>query len=200
MDAGPRSTDDPPEAGTPNLRTCIVVVLVAVSCAGEVDPNPSVHVDRANPGPAELPGALLAEPVAWTRWTLLAAATLGASAFLVARRRRRDAPPAPAAVVAPVEPAHVRALERLARLKTSDAAFHADAAEILRDYVARRFDLRVRERTSEEIVAAVPAGAARLREVLSECDLAKFARAASSDEDRVRLVEAATAFVRETSA
>jgi hypothetical protein len=117
----------------------------------------------------------------------------------------------PAPVAAPPAPASVspesRALGRLAALEArepNDAAGVAhdvvEVSSIVRDYVVERTGVRARERTTDEArVATAPAlgapRAARLGDVLSRCDLVKFAGAAAGASGRADLLASARGFV-----
>ena len=155
------------------------VEIVPVLPAG----NPSLRDIRdvepaPGPGPLPLFGAGLA-------LALLAAALL--------RRRPRPAgdaepEPAPPAPSAPPDP-YATALERLALLERErrpergEVAEHYEAvADTLRDYLEAAEAIPARERTSTELLWALPpklteAGLRRLADqVLAEADLVKFAR------------------------
>jgi hypothetical protein len=148
------------------------------------------ELDPAAPGPPELPTAPPARRVPWFAW---AAVALLAAAAAIALRRREPAAPAPA----PAPPPHETALARLRELRSKppEEAIVA-ASAVVRGYVAIRFDVRAPERTTEEVLAAVPALAA----FLGPCDLVKFAAHRPTDAERARLLDLAEAFVREAAA
>jgi hypothetical protein len=132
------------------------------------------------------------EPKLFPWWLLALVAAAVAIGLLVwwwIRRRRRPA------VVAPVDP-YVRAQREFNRLETMglvDAGertrFIALAVEVLRDYMAARYDEASLALTSRELAAAVRRRATipheQLMRVLHEADLAKFA-AFSLTEERAR--------------
>ncbi len=172
-------------------------------------------LDPESAGAAELPGDPLPPPrppFPWARWAAAAAAALavfaGAAALLARRRRRRRRAAEPQSEPFPPEPdpPHVRALERLDRLKTMDPrtdaeneAFHVEAAAILRDYVAERFTVRANEMTTEETLRSFhllePRRGSDLSDALRRCDLVKFAAHAPDASDRGRVIEAAGSFI-----
>jgi hypothetical protein len=122
----------------------------------------------------------------WLVWPLaLLALGLAGLGLHVWRRRRRSrmAIPAP-------EPAHLLALAELERLerrlpadRPGNEEFYVRLADILRQYVARRFALSAPTQTTEELLAAadrtggpLAAGGQLIGRVLARCDLVKFAR------------------------
>jgi hypothetical protein len=119
---------------------------------------------------------------AWVWWLAAAAAAL--AAFLFWRRRRRR--PAPAAAARAPRDAYREARERIAALGAEpadpEAATLAAAGigEALRGYLTDAWRIAARERTTLELLPALPAAAAPERAalggVLAVSDLAKFAR------------------------
>jgi hypothetical protein len=115
---------------------------------------------------------------------------------------------------APLQPAHVLALEALQRLQQQDLSsrqrldeFYVRLSGILRCYVGQRFGLRALEQTSEELLAAVRATGGSmathhglLHTFLQHCDLVKFAQHWPSPDNIRQDVERATAFVTQTAA
>jgi hypothetical protein len=163
-------------------------------------------VDRAEPGPPELPGDPPAPPTSRWPWVAgAAAAILAAAAFVAARARRRPvAPPSGDVVPAARGPSAAdRALARLeeirARAPGGEARARADVAEacdVVRAFLVEDFHISAFELTSEEILGELPPD--RLAPVLSACDAVKFAAASPNESDRMRLLDDAAAFVRES--
>jgi hypothetical protein len=163
------------------------------------------------PGPAELPGEPLAEPFPWLRWSLVLAGGLLALLLLLWYLRRRARRPRPVQVAPPVAP-HVRALQRLHRLREKQPAtpdevqaFYVEASAAVREYIEEQFSVRAPEMTTEEFLNAPQTARAlqathrtMLSEFLAHCDLVKFARHTPTEKDRERLLEAAARFVMET--
>ncbi len=182
----------------------------------------SLHVqpalDPKAPGAPEGPGPLPTQPFPWVRLGLL-----GLLAFLVGsigttlvlrRRRRLAAAPVPVAPPTPDGPAPDAAASRaLAGVRAREAktpdercAQVVESAEIVRAYVAARFGVPARERTSRELVAALVAtesvddGAkVALAHVVGPADFVKFADRAPSPDERTRVLDAADEFVRRTA-
>ncbi|TAH34435.1 MAG: hypothetical protein EYC70_15960 [Planctomycetota bacterium] len=174
-------------------------------------------LDRAAPGPAELPGEPLAQPSRRRQWWWAGAIGLAALALaLWSWRRRLRPPPAPPPVVSipASDPPQVRAWQRLQRLAEQQPrsageidAWHVEAASLARDYVGERCALRAAEMTTEELRAALEAARVLhrrhqelLASVLAQCDLVKFARHAPPASERERLLETVAAFLRATGA
>ena len=171
--------------------------------------TPALHSDP--PGPVELPGEPLAEPFPWLRWSLVGGAALLVLGLLAWYLRRRARRPRPAYVAPPMAP-HVRALQRLQRLReqapqTAEEiqAFYVEASAAVREYIEAQFAVRAPEMTTEEFLAAPqtaralqPGHRAMLSEFLAHCDLVKFARHLPTAGDRERLLDAAARFVMET--
>jgi hypothetical protein len=136
--------------------------------------------------PAELPPP----PFPWKAAGIAALllALLAVALFLWNRRKRR----APAAAVVPSGPPvppHELAYRELERLLASGLLragkikeFHVELAEIIKRYLAGRFGIDTREKTSEEVLDAMkqarvgtgPMGL--VREFFAETDLVKFAK------------------------
>lgn len=143
-------------------------------------------LDPGNPGPPELPG----EPPPRRGWFfgIAGALALAAILFVALRRRKPKLPaPPPEAQGPPSPPAHERALLRLKR------ASLAEAADIVREYVAEAKGIRALEMTTEQLLAALPA----LAGVLCPADLVKFAAHEPTEAERESVLASAEAFVRE---
>jgi hypothetical protein len=168
-----------PKGGGPERRVTAAGFRIRVKPA----------LDPEDPGPPELPG----EPppsrgwVWWGSGALLAA--VAAVLLLALRRRPRGEAPLPAAPAAPPVPPHERAL---ARLRAAE-----EAAEVLREYIAEAKGVRALEKTTEELLAAVPSKA--LADVLMPCDLVKFAGRALNEPERAHVLASAEAFLREAA-
>ena len=163
-------------------------------------------LDPTAPGPAELPAAPLSGA---TPWAALLATALGAMALLLYVRRLRKPLRTPEVQPGVSEAApgpHVRALERLERLRAQQPAGHdelqayyLEASGLVRDYARERFALMTAVLTTEELLARSTHRAV-LAEVLGHCDLVKFARHAATAPERKSMLNGAETFVRETSA
>ena len=84
-------------------------------------------------------------------------------------------------------------------------AYYVEAAELMREYVQARFDLRACEMTTEELVGhdttqrVLETGQrGTLFHFLKHCDLVKFARYTPPPPQRKEMLERAEGFVLET--
>lgn len=163
------------------------------------------------PGAVELPRGPFAAPFPWRFWSLMAALGLAFSAlgfYYVSRRGRvEDRLPEE-----PPCPADLRALASLASLREQEPSgfeeLRADAVEtsaLLRAYLAERFSLDTRERTSEEVLAnpqtelaLPPRQREGLQDLLRAFDGVKFARHAPASDERRQQLQALERFVLET--
>lgn len=129
--------------------------------------------------------------------------------WLLARRRPRGAPPPP-----PPRPPEEVALEKLEALGCTTLLeeglhkeFHVLLSEALREYLGGRYGFYALESSTEEILAELdrgrlPRGAAlfsRIRALLTETDLVKFAKAVPAPEESRDLLDQAVAVVHATT-
>lgn len=166
-----------------------------------------------SPGSAELPGELLPKrsTFPWLPWSGGGAAVLAGLVLLFWHLRRR-AERLGAMPAVPIVAPHVRALERLQRLRMRQPnsaseidSYYVEASALMREYIGERFAMRVQERTTEEFLTAPQTAQllkhshrAVLEEFLTRCDFVKFGRHAPNAPDREKLLEAAERFVEET--
>lgn len=153
------------------------------------------------PGVPELPGGPLRPSRApWLGIGLGLAVLLGLG--ITAARRRRPRPVAEPAAEEPPAPApHEIALERLARLGANGAAVAA-VTEVVRAYVADRYDVPAPFLSTEEVLAAdgIEEDAAdRLARLLALGDRTKFAAHAATPSERQAHLKDAERFVRRTA-
>jgi hypothetical protein len=144
-------------------------------------------------------------PLWWALGALCALAALGALAFRLLNRTRRQA-------ARPPRPADEVALEALARLridglleKEEHVEFYVRLSCIVREYLENRFHLRAPEMTTEEflqVAQRAPELSQKHRQLLgqflSEADLVKFARHRPEAEDALRAYDAAKEFITST--
>jgi hypothetical protein len=142
----------------------------------------------------------------WLLWAGVALGVLlvGVTAFVV--HRRRSARPLPL-------PAHewaLRELERLAGRRPQSGqeveAFHTALSLVLRRYLERRFQIPAERQTTAEFLEAVQRSSeltaeqqSTLRELLTQCDLAKFARVWPSAEECHALVRRSRELIETTA-
>src|SRR5439155_15544120 len=85
--------------------------------------------------------------------------------------------------------------------------FSTLVSQVVRHYLQLRFDLQAPRQTTAEFLTAVrgdprlsPADRELVRDLLEQCDLAKFARSGLSGGERATLITAARQLVEQTSA
>jgi hypothetical protein len=137
-------------------------------------------------------------------WPLLAAILMAAAWYAWRRYRRERMRPPPAIVIPPYR----RALERLRGaldLIHDPERFTVVVSDALRVYLEERFALHAPERTSEEFLAEIQAGAVLtplqqglMSDFLTRCDLVKFARYEPREPELRELCDAAIRLVEET--
>jgi len=148
-------------------------------------------------GPKPIPTPLL-----WA-WCLAGGAALAVPLYLVWRRWIRR----PTVVLLPYQIALAR-LEEARRLMQPEYAreFSTEVSEIVRTYIAVRFEVRAAHRTTEEFLhdllampeALLGSHRALLADFLRHCDLAKFALWVLSYEEMERMLLSALDFVLAT--
>lgn len=142
----------------------------------------------------------------WLLWAALALGVmlLGVTAFIVGRRR---------GVKPPALPPHEWALRELERLAAccpasgpESEAYYTALSGVLRRYLQGRFQIPAERQTTAEFLEAVRKASEltveqqnALAEMLTRCDLAKFARVWPSAEECQGLVTRARGYVQETA-
>lgn len=154
--------------------------------------------------------ATLADYKTWIISILLGLAILGLMLYLLYFRKTAPAPPPPPPIP---DPAHIIAFRSLDKLRSSapevDKAYYSALDHILREYIENRYDIPALERTSSEVVSllqneGIPDND-ELRDLLSQVDMVKFAKAELPQErrassfDRVREFVDRTKFIAPTS-
>jgi hypothetical protein len=186
-----------------------LLTVKSVAPAGDSLQLADIHDEESMPRP--FPWAL---PVALA---LLAALVWALRTWRkhVAALRARPVPPPPAPVITAAEAALARleALQRERNMRREAGDDHEarrfafTLSEILREYMAARFGIDALEATSSELLtraatltphALAPERHDWLRDFCDETDTVKFADAALSAADEVRLLEDVRAFVRNT--
>ena len=159
-------------------------------------------------------------PIWWWgifRWVLLALAIAGVGVggyylitYLKSRCRNKQEKELP---IIPLRPAEEVALEKLDLIREQKIwqqgqvkEYHTQLTDVVREYIARRFDVSSTEQTSDETLRAMRPLLnqqkdlyEQLRKMLSLADLVKFAKwTATPDENEISLRNAYT-FVKETT-
>ena len=159
-------------------------------------------------------------PIWWwgfLRWVLLALAVAGVGVggyylitYLQSRMGKRDED---AVAAEPLRPAEEVALEKLDAIREQKIwqtgqikEYHTQLTDVVREYIARRFEVSSAEQTSDETLRAMRPLLSdkkdlyeQLRKMLTLADLVKFAKwTATPDENELSLRSAYT-FVKETT-
>ena len=170
--------------------------------------NSSALIVPATPDAAVIPhlrppkGLLDLAGTPWWLWAVAALLLLAAViAFIVWRRRNTPPPPEPAPPT-PGERVRTRLREALALINTP-LPFCTELADAMREYLDAHFQLRSTDQTTEELVAAlhrcmmVSTDQRKwIADFLSQCDLAKFAKARPPMTELLRLQNTALGFVQ----
>lgn len=143
---------------------------------------------------------IMREPISWTDYlwilNILGVLVLIGLLWWYLRRRNRKESYDSALKEVPVvddRPAHVIALEALEKLdreelwrQESSRIFHSKLTRIMRDYLHRRYDVPIREKTSSEISDVLKTTAIsrelliEIEEILNVADIVKFAKGTST--------------------
>ncbi len=133
--------------------------------------------------------ATLADYKAWIIAFVLALAFIAILLYLFYFRKTEPAPPPPPPIP---DPAHVIAFRSLEKLRgqvaLEDKDYYSALDQILRGYLENRYDIPALERTSSEVVSllrneGIP-DSDELRDLLSQVDMVKFAKAELPQERR----------------
>lgn len=158
-------------------------------------------------------------PIWWwgiLRWVLLAIGIIGAGTgiyFLIRYIRKRIATKGVQETIEPelLRPADEVALERLNKIKEQKIwqqgrtkEYYTELTDVLRYYMAGRFDVTTQEKTSEEILDKMKALIEKdlysdLKRVLTLADLVKFAKWHPEAEENEQALRFAFLFVEETT-
>lgn len=144
----------------------------------------------------------------WVVFPLIA--VLASFALWYYLRKRRQQKPI-AAVVKPIIPAHVQAMDRLKALKdrklwqqNAVKAYHSELSDIIREYLENRYQVNAMEQTSDEILSGLrhldiqEESRNGLRQILILADLVKFAKAEPLNTDNEQSMDNAISFVSHT--
>lgn len=162
----------------------------------------SLHVtptlDPKAPGASEFPDVPQPIRPTWPGSVLAVSLLLGLAVYALRRRRVRASLAALTAPV-PADP-QARALAWLARLGAEGgepAAVVSEVAQVLRCFVGDQRVVAVAQKTSEEVVALLPAAVRiPLRDLLAACDQVKFAAHRPTSAASAQLQAGAADFVR----
>ena len=159
-------------------------------------------------------------PIWWwgfLRWVLLALAVAGVGVggyylitYLQSRMGKRDED---AVAVEPLRPAEEVALEKLDAIREQKIwqtgqikEYHTQLTDVVREYIARRFEVSSAEQTSDETLRAMRPLLndkkdlyEQLRKMLTLADLVKFAKWTTTPDENEMSLRSAYAFVKETT-
>jgi len=157
-------------------------------------------------------------PVWWWgifRWILLGlvVAGIGVGVYFLVRYLRRRKGLEPEINQEPLRPAEEIALERLDEIKEAKLwqagkvkEYHTELTDVVREYIASRFDVRSTEKTSDEtlremkpVLKEQPDLFQRLKQMLQLADLVKFAKWASTPDENEKALLTAYDFVNQTT-
>ncbi len=159
-------------------------------------------------------------PIWWwgtLRWVLLALAIAGIGVggyylitYLQSRARKSEDEVLP---VEPLRPAEEVALEKLDAIREQKIwqtgqvkEYHTQLTDVVREYIARRFEVSSVEQTSDETLRAMRGLLSdkkelyeSLREMLTLADLVKFAKWTATPDENEKSLRSAYTFVKETT-
>jgi hypothetical protein len=159
-------------------------------------------------------------PIWWwgiLRWVLLALAIAGVGVggyylitYLKGRSRKNEEE---IAITEPLRPAEEVALEKLDIIREQKLwqtgqvkEYHTQLTDVVREYIARRFEVSSVEQTSDETLRAMKPLLhdkkelyEQLRKMLSLADLVKFAKWTATPDENELSLRNAYAFVKETT-
>ncbi len=159
-------------------------------------------------------------PIWWwgiLRWVLLALAIAGIGVggyylitYLQSRARKSEDEVLPAE---PLRPAEEVALEKLDAIREQKIwqtgqvkEYHTQLTDVVREYIARRFEVSSVEQTSDETLRAMRGLLSdkkelyeSLREMLTLADLVKFAKWTATPDENEKSLRSAYTFVKETT-
>ena len=159
-------------------------------------------------------------PIWWwgiLRWVLLALAIAGVGVggyyLITYLRSRYSEAPATDVPMEPLRPAEEVALEKLDAIREQKIwqsgqvkEYHTQLTDVVREYIARRFEVSSTEQTSDETLRAMRGLLSNkkelyedLRKMLTLADLVKFAKWTTTPDENELSLRSAYAFVKETT-
>ena len=159
-------------------------------------------------------------PIWWwgiLRWVLLALAIacvgVGGYYLITYLKKRMGKEDTNTAPIEPLRPAEEVALEKLDVIREQKIwqagqvkEYHTQLTDVIREYIARRFDVSSTEQTSDETLRAMRPLLSeqknlyeQLRKMLTLADLVKFAKWTTTPDENELSLRSAYAFVKETT-
>ncbi len=171
----------------------------------------TMPVDTATFTPHDIKGQIrypvtFREVLPWIGLALLAGLMIWLAVFLVRRYIRKSDP-----AYAHKDPAHIVALRKLDKYRGNkmwapeqQKAFYSGVTDVIREYMAARYDFGAMEMTTAEIFDEMKSTDApkelqeEVRELFERADFVKFAKFTASDDDNAKALPVAVRFVTET--
>lgn len=158
-------------------------------------------------------------PIWWwgiLRWVLLAIGVAGLGVglyFLIRYLKRKQNGEITAEALEPLRPAEEVALEKLEKIRVEKIwqngrvkEYHTELTDVVREYIARRYDVRSGEKTSDETLRAMKQILKDQRELfislqkmLQLADLVKFAKWTTTPDENEGCLTSAYEFVQQTT-
>ncbi len=171
----------------------------------------TMPVDTASFVPHDIKGQIrypvtFKEILPWLGIAILSGLLVWLVVWLIIRYRRKSDP-----AYAHKDPAHIIALRKLDRYRGSkmwvpeqQKAFYSGVTDVIREYMAARYDFGAMEMTTAEIFDVMKSTDApkelqdEVRELFERADFVKFAKFTASDDDNAKALPTAVRFVTET--
>ncbi len=171
----------------------------------------TMPVDTATFTPHDIKGQIrypvtFKEVLPWIGLALLAVLLIWLIVCLIIRYRRKSDP-----AYARKDPAHIVALRKLDRYRGSkmwapeqQKAFYSGVTDVVREYMAARYEFGAMEMTTAEIFDEMKSKDApkelleEVKELFERADFVKFAKFTASDDDNAKALPTAVRFVTET--
>ncbi len=171
----------------------------------------TMPVDTATFTPHDIKGQIrypvtFREVLPWLGLAVLAGLLVWLAAYLIIRYRRKTDP-----AYAHKDPAHIVALRKLDRYRGSkmwapeqQKAFYSGVTDVIREYMAARYEFGAMEMTTAEIFDEMKSTDApkelqeEMKDLFERADFVKFAKSTASDDDNAKALPTAVRFVTET--
>ncbi len=146
------------------------------------------------------------EVVPWVGLAVLAGLLIWLTVYLIMKYRRKSDP-----AYAHKDPPHIIALRKLDKYRGNkmwapeqQKAFYSGVTDVIREYMADRYEFGAMEMTTAEIFDEMKSKDApkelldEVRDLFERADFVKFAKFTASDEDNAKALPTAVRFVTET--
>ncbi len=171
----------------------------------------TMPVDTATFVPHDIKGQIrypvtFREVVPWVGFAVLAGLLIWLIVYLSIRYRRKSDP-----AYAHKDPAHIVALRKLDKYRGNkmwapeqQKAFYSGVTDVIREYMAARYEFGAMEMTTAEIFDEMKSTDApkelldEVKDLFERADFVKFAKFTASDDDNAKALPTAVRFVTET--